>query len=56
MKRSVSLVTLAVDDLSRAVRFYQDGLGLPTEGVVKPARDTFWGGYAGYSQDLDMHL
>ncbi|MNN10765.1 Glyoxalase-like domain protein [compost metagenome] len=127
MRPRVSLITLAVDDLKRAVRFYQEGLGLPTEGIigeefengavaffdlqqglrlalwpraslaadsglplgtasssgvclahnvasrvevdlimdevkaaggtiVKPAKDTFWGGYAGYFQDLDMHL
>lgn len=24
--------------------------------IVKPARDTFWGGYAGYFQDPDQHL
>ena len=24
--------------------------------VVKPAGDTFWGGYAGYFRDLDGHL
>lgn len=24
--------------------------------VVKPAQDTFWGGYAGYFQDPDRHL
>jgi predicted lactoylglutathione lyase len=24
--------------------------------IVKPAHDTFWGGYAGYFQDLDGHL
>lgn len=24
--------------------------------TVKPARDTFWGGYAGYFQDPDGHL
>lgn len=24
--------------------------------IVKPAHDTFWGGYAGYLQDLDGHL
>ena len=28
------MVTLGVDDLERAVRFYRDGLGLPTEGIV----------------------
>ena len=24
--------------------------------IVKPAHDTFWGGYAGYFQDPDSHL
>jgi catechol 2,3-dioxygenase-like lactoylglutathione lyase family enzyme len=24
--------------------------------IVKPAEDTFWGGYAGYFQDPDRHL
>jgi len=127
MKPRISLLTLGVDDLERAVRFYRDGLGLKTEGIVgtqfehgavaffdlqggmklalwprkslshdtslpvgrrnptemsighnvtskaevdsvmelakkvgaaivKPARDTFYGGYAGYFQDPDGHL
>ncbi len=127
MKPRVTLLTLGVDDLQRAVRFYRDGLGLKTEGIVgtefehgavaffdlqpglklalwprksiahdagitsgspstteftighnvtskaevdavmeeaktagativKPAQDTFWGGYAGYFQDPDGHL
>src|SRR5687767_1785024 len=127
MKPRVSILTLAVDDLERAVKFYRDGLGLPTKGivgqefehgavaffdleggvqlavwprasllhdtglpqaaasateftighlvrgkaevdatmaeaaragatVVKPAQDTFWGGYSGYFQDPDGHL
>jgi len=127
MKPRITVLTLAVDDLERAVRFYRDGLGLRTEGivgqdfehgavaffdlqaglrlalwprkslaqdtglapggasatefslghnvaskaevdavmaqakdagahVVKPAGDTFWGGYAGYFQDPDGHL
>lgn len=34
MKARLSILTLAVDDLERAVRFYRDGLGLPTEGIV----------------------
>ena len=116
-----------MDDLERALRFYRDGLGMKTEGIVgkefehgavaffelqaglklalwprksiahdsgipladkspaeftlghnvsskaevgavmaqaakagakivKPAHDTFWGGYAGYFQDPDGHL
>lgn len=127
MKSRITLITLGVDDLERAVRFYRDGLGLKTEGIVgtefeygavaffelqaglklalwpraslahdtgldigsrsstefsighnvsskaevdivmeqakragavivKPAHDTFWGGYAGYFQDPDSHL
>jgi len=126
MKPRITLITLGVDDLERAVRFYRDGLGLPTEGIigtefefgavaffdlegvklalwpraslahdaglevgprsatevclahnvrskpevdtvmeqardagaviVKPAGDTFYGGYAGYFADPDGHL
>ncbi|MGE5525498.1 MAG: VOC family protein [Rhodospirillaceae bacterium] len=34
MKPRITLITLGVDDLDRAVRFYRDGLGLKTEGIV----------------------
>src|SRR5438477_12425683 len=34
MKPRITLITLAVDDLDRAVRFYRDGLGLKTEGII----------------------
>ena len=127
MKSRLTVLTLAVDDLDRALRFYRDGLGFATPGifgtefehgavafidlqpglklalwprrslahdtglplqppsatelslghnvrsreevdavmaqaaaagavVVKPAQDTFWGGYGGYFQDPDGHL
>lgn len=127
MKPRITLLTIGVDDLERSLRFYRDGLGLKTEGIVgmqfehgavaffdlqaglklavwprksiahdsglplgspspteftighnvssktevdavmeqarkagaaivKPAHDTFWGGYAGYFQDPDQHL
>lgn len=126
MQARISVITLGVASLERAVHFYRDGLGLPTKGIVgtefengavaffdlaaglklalwpttslahdtglthsshsgavsighnvmskaevddvmaqanaagativKPAKDTFWGGYAGYFQDLDGHL
>jgi uncharacterized protein len=127
MQPRITLITLCVDDLQRAVRFYRDGLGLLTQGIVgeqfehgavaffdladglrlalwpraslahdagvpvgprsttefclahnvasredvdaviaeaqragativKPAQETFWGGYAGYFQDPDGHL
>lgn len=127
MKPRISVITLGVDSLERALAFYRDGLGWPTKGIVgrefehgavvffdlqphlklalfartslahdagvaagaasagecvlshnvaarqevdqvmlqaqaagaripQPARDTFWGGYAGYFQDPDGHL
>jgi uncharacterized protein len=34
MKPRITLVTLGVDDLERSLRFYRDGLGLKTEGIV----------------------
>lgn len=34
MKPRITLITLGVDDLERAVRFYRDGLGLETKGIV----------------------
>jgi len=34
MKPSITVITLGVDDLERSVRFYRDGLGWPTEGIV----------------------
>jgi hypothetical protein len=34
MKPRITLVTLGVDDLPRAVAFYRDGLGWKTEGIV----------------------
>lgn len=127
MKPRISMITITVDDLDRSLRFYRDGLGLPTAGIfgtefehgavaffdlqaglklaiwprqslahdsglpvsqpdsiavslghnvssraevdavmaqaknagatiVKPAHDTFWGGYGAYFQDPDGHL
>jgi uncharacterized protein len=127
MKPRLTVLTLGVDDLERSLRFYRDGLGLATEGIVgtefehgavvfidlqpglrlalwprasiahdtglaqqepsateltlghnvasreevdavmeqavragativKPAGQTFWGGYTGYFADPDGHL
>lgn len=127
MKPRLTVLTIGVDDLEQALRFYRDGLGFASEGIVgmefehgavaffdlqpglrlalwprrsiahdsgvemrdpssteftlghnvpsrekvdevmaqarsagativKPADDTFWGGYAGYFQDPDGHL
>lgn len=34
MKPRVSVITLGVDNLERALAFYRDGLGLPTQGII----------------------
>jgi catechol 2,3-dioxygenase-like lactoylglutathione lyase family enzyme len=34
MKPKLHVLTLAVADLDRSLRFYRDGLGLPTEGII----------------------
>ena len=34
MKPRITVITLGVDDLERALRFYRDGLGLPTKGIM----------------------
>lgn len=34
MKSRISVITFGVDDLERSLRFYRDGLGLPTEGII----------------------
>lgn len=127
MKPRISVITIGVDDLERSLKFYRDGLGLKTNGIIgqefehgavvffdlqnglklalwpresiahdtglavdksssteftlghnvsskaevdevmqqaekagaeiiKPAQETFWGGYAGYFKDPDNHL
>lgn len=71
MEPRISLVTLGVEDLDRARRFYGDRLGWPessagnaevaffrTGGVVValyPGGDTSWGGRTGYFADPDGH-
>jgi uncharacterized protein len=34
VKPRISVITLGVSDLERSLRFYRDGLGWPTEGIV----------------------
>jgi catechol 2,3-dioxygenase-like lactoylglutathione lyase family enzyme len=34
MKARITVITLGVDDLERSVRFYPEGLGLKTEGII----------------------
>jgi catechol 2,3-dioxygenase-like lactoylglutathione lyase family enzyme len=34
MKPRITVLTLGVDDLEKSLKFYRDGLGLPTEGII----------------------
>lgn len=34
MKPRITMITIGVDDLERALRFYRDSLGLKTEGII----------------------
>jgi len=34
MRPRITLLTIGVDNLQRALTFYRDGLGLPTKGIV----------------------
>ena len=34
MKPRITVITLGVNDLERALAFYRDGLGLPTQGII----------------------
>jgi catechol 2,3-dioxygenase-like lactoylglutathione lyase family enzyme len=34
MKPRITVVTIGVDDLEKSLRFYRDGLGLQTEGII----------------------
>lgn len=34
MKPRITLITIGTDDLERSLRFYRDGLGLATEGII----------------------
>ena len=68
MKPRISCVTLGASDLARARTFYVEGLGFPAVDrtmeaaaragakIVKPAQETFCGGYAGYFADPDGFL
>src|SRR5215208_4376016 len=34
MRPRITLLTLGVDDLEKSLKFYRDGLGLPTQGII----------------------
>ena len=57
MEPRVNVITLAVDDLERALEFYRDGLGLQTNGpVATELQGRSRPIYSGYFRGLDGHL
>jgi uncharacterized protein len=34
MKARITVITIGVDDLEKSLRFYRDGLGLLTQGII----------------------
>jgi catechol 2,3-dioxygenase-like lactoylglutathione lyase family enzyme len=34
MKPRITVITIGVDDLKTSLRFYRDGLGLQTQGII----------------------
>lgn len=34
MKPRITVITVGVDNLERSLRFYREGLGLPTQGII----------------------
>ena len=54
MKPRISVLTIGVDDLERAVAFYRDGLGLATDGIV--GREFEYGAVAFFQLQAGLRL
>jgi catechol 2,3-dioxygenase-like lactoylglutathione lyase family enzyme len=54
MDPRLTVLTLAVDDLERAVAFYRDGCGLPTKGII--GREFEHGAVAFFEQQHGLKL
>ncbi len=54
MQARITVITLAVDDLERAVTFYRDGLGLHSEGIV--GREFEYGAVAFFDLQAGLKL
>ena len=54
MKPRITLISLAVNDLERAERFYRDGLGLETEGIV--GQESEYGAVAFFDTQAGLRL
>lgn len=51
MKPRISVLTLGVSDLEKAVKFYRDGLGLRTQGII--GKEFEYGAVAFLTSKLD---
>ena len=54
MKPRITVITLGVDDLERALAFYRDGLGLKTPGIV--GREFEYGAVAFFDLQAGLKL
>ncbi len=54
MNRYISLLTLGVEDLERAVAFYRDGLGFETKGII--GREFEYGAVAFFNLQSGLKL
>jgi catechol 2,3-dioxygenase-like lactoylglutathione lyase family enzyme len=54
MKPRITVITLGVDDLEQAFRFYHDGLGLPSAGIV--GTEFAFGAVAFFDLQADVQL
>ena len=54
MKPRITLITLCVDDLEKSLKFYRDGLGFKTEGIV--GRQFEYGAVAFFDMQAGLKL
>ena len=54
MRPRITVMTLGVDDLDRALAFYRDGLGLPSKGIV--GREFEYGAVASFELQSGLIL
>ena len=54
MKPRITVITIAVDNLERSLRFYRDGLGLKTEGII--GTEFEYGAVAFFDLQADLKL
>jgi len=54
MKPRITVITLGVNDLKKSVKFYRDGLGLPTQGII--GEEFEYGAVAFFDLQNDVRL